>query len=89
MRISAVVTGISFVSFLVATWRYLVISTPYHFDRAESILENPNGNVIWLETWSLHREISMACACISLVIFLLSYIFLWRAQRRDECERDG
>ncbi|CCD99370.1 hypothetical protein [Bradyrhizobium sp. STM 3809] len=88
MRISAVFTGISFVSFLVATWRYLAISTPYHLDRAESILANPNGDVVWLEKWTFSREISLACACISLVIFLWSYVALWRAQQQDECERN-
>jgi len=69
---------------IVSAWSYLVISTPAHVAKAASILANPNGNIIWVETWQSNRQISLVCGCISLVIFIWSYCLLWRAQRDDQ-----
>ncbi|WP_316190673.1 MULTISPECIES: hypothetical protein [unclassified Bradyrhizobium] len=83
MRASAVFTMLSAIGFAVSAWGYLVISTPAHFAKAANILANPNGDIVWVETWQSNRQICLVCGCISLVVFICSYCVLWRAQREE------
>jgi hypothetical protein len=83
MRASAVFVVLSAPGYVVSAWSYLVISTPAHIAKAVGILANPNGDIIWVETWQSNRRISLVCGCISLVIFFWSYFLLWRAQQEN------
>ena len=84
MRASVVFMALSAIGCAVSAWSYLVISTPAHFAKVASILANPNGDIIWVETWQSNRHISLISGCISLAILIWSYCLLWRAQRKEQ-----
>lgn len=84
MRTPAIILPLSAAGTVISGLCYLIISTPNHFAKAAAIRANPNGDIFWLEDWEFNRMASLACAGVSLVIFVWSYIVLWKAQRDEQ-----
>lgn len=75
--------GLSAAGIFCSGLSYFIISTPQHFMKAADIRSDPNGDPFWLQDWEFNRMTSLVCVCILLVVFVWSYIVLWRAQRGD------
>jgi hypothetical protein len=82
-RATIVLMVFSAVALFLSGLSYLVISTPAHFAKAAAILDNPNGDVFWVESWRSNRYYSLVGIALSAILFNASYFHLWRAQRHN------
>jgi hypothetical protein len=78
-----VLMALAGVSLFLSALSYLVLSTPAHYAKAAAILDNPNGNFLWVEEWRWNRQAALVCGAFSAAVFAISYFRLWCSQRQN------